>query len=53
MRFKRTGFVVNNENDVLDYGLELEWKSNFWWLPGILKGLVVNVNFTRNILEAK
>lgn len=53
MRFKRTGFVVNNENDVLDYGLELEWKSNFWWLPGILKGLVVNVNYTRNISEAK
>lgn len=53
VRYKRTGFVLNNENDVLDYGFEVEWKSNFWWLPGLLKGLVVNVNYTRNISEAK
>ena len=27
-------------------GLEVEWQSNFWFLPGLLKGLVVNVNYT-------
>ena len=27
-------------------GLELEWQSNFWFLPGVLKGLVLNVNYT-------
>ena len=27
-------------------GLEVEWQSNFWFLPGILKGIVVNVNYT-------
>ncbi|MFZ0453325.1 MAG: TonB-dependent receptor [Ignavibacteriaceae bacterium] len=27
-------------------GLEVEWQSNFWFLPGILKGLVVNINYT-------
>ena len=27
-------------------GIEAEWQSNFWFLPGVLKGLVVNINYT-------
>ncbi|NOY61183.1 MAG: TonB-dependent receptor [Calditrichaeota bacterium] len=52
-RYKRVAFAVNNENETLDYGFEVEWKSNFWWLPGPLKGLVVSANYTRNFSEAK
>jgi TonB-dependent receptor len=28
-------------------GYELEWQSNFWYLPIPFKGLVLNVNYTR------
>jgi len=52
-RFKKTAYSVNNENPVTDYGFEVEWKSNFWYLPGALRGLVINVNYTRNISSAK
>jgi TonB-dependent receptor len=27
-------------------GLEVEWQSNLWFLPGVLRGLVINVNYT-------
>jgi len=50
-RYRTTAFVRNNEYDVKDYGYEIEWRSNFWWLPGLLNGLVLNVNYTRNISE--
>ncbi len=46
-------YAVNNPNTVYNYGYELEWQSNFWYLPGLLKGLVMNVNYTRNKSEAK
>jgi len=52
-RYKRISFAVNNENETIDYGFEVEWKSYFWWLPGALKGLVVSANYTRNFSEAK
>ncbi len=39
------GYV--NSTDIAKLkGLEVEWQSNFWFLPGVLKGLVVNVNYT-------
>lgn len=27
-------------------GFELDWQTNFWYLPSFLKGLVLNVNYT-------
>ncbi len=27
-------------------GIEAEWQSNFWFLPGVFRGIVVNVNYT-------
>ncbi len=27
-------------------GFELEWQTNFWYLPSFLRGLVFNVNYT-------
>jgi len=52
MHRQRAAYAVNNENDAINYGYEIEWQSNFWYLPGLLKGLVMNVNYTRNISEA-
>jgi len=52
-RFAHIDYTTNNEFDVSNYGYEFEWKSNFWFLPGILKGLVCNINYTRNISEAE
>ncbi|MDZ7723064.1 MAG: hypothetical protein U5R06_09740 [candidate division KSB1 bacterium] len=37
---------INNPNAANLYGLETEWQSNFWFLPGALKSLVLNVNYT-------
>lgn len=28
------------------WGVEAEWQSNFWYLPGVLRGLVFNINYT-------
>ncbi len=50
---KTAAYAVNNENPAFNYGFEFEWQSNFWFLPGLLKGIVINVNYTRNISEAK
>ncbi len=53
MNRQRAAWAVNNPYETIDYGYELEWQSNFWYLPGALKGLVVNVNYTRNKSEAE
>lgn len=53
MNRKIVSYATNNPNDVINYGYEMEWQSNFWYLPGLLKGLVMNVNYTRNESEAK
>ena len=53
MNRQRAAWATNNENDAINYGFEFEWQSNFWYLPGLLKGLVMNVNYTRNKSEAK
>jgi hypothetical protein len=37
---------VNNPNRAYDKGLELSWQTNFWYLPGLLKGIVLDVNYT-------
>ncbi|MGK9477796.1 TonB-dependent receptor [Melioribacter sp. OK-6-Me] len=39
------GFI-NNPNTAKLWGIEAEWQSNFWFLPGIWRGLVINVNYT-------
>ena len=28
------------------YGFEIEWQTHFWYLPSVLSGLVLNVNYT-------
>lgn len=52
MHRQRAAYAVNNPNDAVNYGYEIEWQSNFWYLPGLLSGLVINANYTRNVSEA-
>ena len=46
-------YTSNNKNRVLLQGLELDYQTRFWYLPGILSGLVLNANYTLIKSEAK
>lgn len=43
--------TVNNEEPAEYWGYELEWQTNFPYLPGVLKGVVLNLNYTRGFSE--
>lgn len=43
----------NDSNTVKVRGLEFEWQTQFWYLPGAWKGLVLNVNTTVVFSEAQ
>jgi TonB-dependent receptor len=45
--------TINNEYQAKIWGLEFDWQTNFWYLPGFLKGIVLNVNYTHIFSEAK
>ncbi|MEN8157389.1 MAG: TonB-dependent receptor [Bacteroidota bacterium] len=45
--------TINNEYTANVWGLEFDWQTNFWYLPGVLKGIVLNVNYTHIFSEAK
>jgi TonB-dependent receptor len=46
-----TDLPFNNTEKATVTGLELSWQTNFWYLPGALKGLVLDINYT--LLETK
>ena len=46
-----TNLPFNNTEKATVMGLELSWQTNFWYLPGALKGLVLDINYT--ILNSK
>ncbi len=43
----------NNPYDAKVWGIEVDWQTNFWYLPSVLKGLILNVNYTYVYSEAK
>lgn len=43
----------NNPNPAYYTGVELEWQTHFWYLPSVLKNLVLNVNYTYIYSEMK
>ncbi|MCP3928955.1 MAG: TonB-dependent receptor plug domain-containing protein [Bacteroidetes bacterium] len=49
----QTSYPINNPNDSYVSGIELEYQSNFYFLPGVLSGLVFNANYTYFKSEAK
>jgi TonB-dependent receptor len=44
---------VNDSYKINDYGMELDWQTHFWYLPGPLSGLVFNVNYTHIFSKAE
>lgn len=44
---------LNNPNPAKLWGIEVSWQTNFWYLPGFLKGLVLDINYTHIKSEAK
>ncbi len=37
---------INNPFNATYSGFEIDWQTNFWYLPSVLKGLVLNLNYT-------
>ncbi len=44
---------INNPFKATYKGFELDWQTHFWYLPSFLKGLVLNVNYTRIFSETQ
>ena len=44
---------INNPYPAKYEGFELDWQTNFWYLPSPLTGLVLNVNYSRIWSEMK
>lgn len=44
---------INNPNKTKVYGIEVEWQSNLWYLPGLLQNIVFGINYTYTNSEAK
>lgn len=38
---------INLEETSRVRGIEVDWQTNFWYLPGALKGIVLSVNYTK------
>ena len=46
-------YTANNPNEVLLRGLEFDYQTRFWYLPGFLSGLVFNANYTVTTSEVQ
>jgi hypothetical protein len=44
---------VNNSKRIDNYGMEFDWQTHFWYLPGPLSGIVFNINYTHIFSEAE
>lgn len=44
---------INNPFEAIYKGFELDWQTHFWYLPSVLKGLVLNINYTRIFSETQ
>ena len=44
---------INDPYKINDYGVEAEWQTHFWYLPGPLSGLVFSTNFTHIFSKAE
>ena len=48
-----TDYRSNNPYPVDLSGYEIDYQTRFWYLPGMLSGLVFNANYTRTFSEVK
>ena len=44
---RNDGIPINNPNKAYFTGFEISWQTNFWYLPGLLSGLVFDLNYSR------
>jgi len=44
---------VNDAGTINDYGIELDWETHFWYLPGVFSGLVLGVNYSHIFSKAE
>ncbi len=53
--YKGRYYSTAENNREMSYvrGIEVDWQTNFWYLPSFLKGLVLNVNYTKLISKTK
>lgn len=49
----RLNTFINNPFEATYKGFEIDWQTNFWYLPSIFKGLVLNANYTHIDSETK
>jgi hypothetical protein len=49
----RANTYINNPFEARYTGIELDWQTNFWYLPSIFKGLVLNLNYTHITSETE
>ncbi|MDG5766213.1 TonB-dependent receptor [Balneolales bacterium ANBcel1] len=42
---------MNNPHKAHVHGFEIDWQTNFWYLPAPFNSTVLNVNYTRNFSE--
>ncbi len=45
--------TINDSDVIHDYGVELDWETHFWYLPGILSGFVLDVNYSHIFSSAQ
>jgi len=45
--------TANNKSQATVWGIEIDLQTNFWYLPGALKGIVLNINYTHIFSEAE
>ncbi|MCK5782601.1 MAG: TonB-dependent receptor [Flavobacteriales bacterium] len=43
--------TANSKNQANMYGVEIDWQSNFYFLPGAWRGIVMNINYTHIFSE--
>ena len=48
-----TNYSLNNPFPVSLKGMEFDWQTRFWYLPGALNGLVFNANYTMTESEVQ
>jgi TonB-dependent receptor len=41
-----TNLPINNPEKAVVKGIEFSWQTSFWYLPGMLRGLVLDVNYS-------
>ena len=45
--------IINNKYPAKLWGLEVEWQTRFWYINNLLKGFVLNINYTHTKSEVR